>query len=375
MTSVRFGVGFAANVPAPQVIEAAQLAEHLGYDMFWITDSHLAAREAMAMLGALAVSTERIHLGPGVSHLAGRHPSVIASAMATLDELAPGRIRLGIGVGDSGPMNLGVPRTSLRDLEVAVAAIRDLMQGRDVDGPTRRLSLGYVKPGSHAVDVYVSGSAERTLRMAGRSADGAMISGMPDDLASAIGFVRAGEREANRTAGATKILMWTTVAIADDRDAARASVRASVARRALNSFGRLARAGRLNEADASALEQLQQAHDRGHLWEPEHADLFPERWIDLFAIAGTPDEVRARLERAIESGAQDISMILMGPTPGARASADQLTRFAETVMQPIQRGAAHQSVPPRSRAIIDRPSEGFHRPREDPLLGMLPLPP
>jgi len=137
----------------------------------------------------------------------------------------------------------------------------------------------------------------------------------------------------------------TTVAIADDRDDARASVRASVARRALNSFGRLARAGRLNEADASALKQLQQAHDRGHLWEPEHADLVTERWIDLFAIAGTPDEVRARLERAIESGAQDISMILMGPTPGARASADQLTRFAETVMQPLQRGAAHQPVP------------------------------
>ena len=55
-----------ASVPAPRVIETAQLAEHLGFDAFWITDSHLAAREAMAMLGALAVSTERIHLGTGV---------------------------------------------------------------------------------------------------------------------------------------------------------------------------------------------------------------------------------------------------------------------------------------------------------------------
>ena len=53
MTHVRFGIGFAPNVPARQVIEAAQLAERLGFDVFWITDSHLAAREAMAMLGAL----------------------------------------------------------------------------------------------------------------------------------------------------------------------------------------------------------------------------------------------------------------------------------------------------------------------------------
>src|SRR5207302_11464361 len=131
MTHVRFGIGFAPNVPARQVIEAAQLAERLGFDVFWITDSHLAAREAMAMLGALAVSTERIHLGPGVSHLAGRHPSVIASAMATLNELAP--------------------------------------------GPTRRLSLGYVhQADKNRVRIYIAGSGERTQRLAGRGADGAL---------------------------------------------------------------------------------------------------------------------------------------------------------------------------------------------------------
>src|SRR5438876_4601211 len=123
MTHVRFGIGFAPNVEASRVIEAAQLAERLGFDVFWITDSHLAAREAIALLGALAVSTQRIHLGPGVSHLAGRHSSVIASAFATLAELAPQRIRLGMGVGDTGPLNLGVPRTSLRDLVPAIISI------------------------------------------------------------------------------------------------------------------------------------------------------------------------------------------------------------------------------------------------------------
>ena len=120
-------------------------------------------------------------------------------------------------------------------------------------------------------------------------------------------------------------------------------MRASVARRALNSFGRLARAGRLNPDDAQALAKLQAAHDQGYLWEPEHDDLVPERWIDLFAIAGTPAEVRERLEQAVSKGAQEISMILVGPRPGARGGAEQLTRFAETVMDPLRRRAAGQS--------------------------------
>jgi 5,10-methylenetetrahydromethanopterin reductase len=338
MTPIRFGIGFAPNVPAPQVIETARLAERLGFDVFWITDSHLAGREAMTMLGALAVSTNRIQLGTGVSHLAGRHPSVIASAMATLDELAPGRIRLGIGVGDSGPMNLGVPRSSLRELEAAVVSIRDLLEGREVDGPSRKLSLSTVKPRSNPVPIYISGSAERTHRMTGRVADGALISGMPDQLATSIASVRAGEREAGRPEGSTRILLWTTVAVDDDREAARTAVRGSVARRVLNSFGRLARQGQLDPEDLQAFERLQREHDQRYSLEAGDADLVPERWIDRFAIAGTPQEVRARLDKAVQNGAEEISTILMSPRSGDRGGADQLTRFAETVMHPIRTG-------------------------------------
>jgi 5,10-methylenetetrahydromethanopterin reductase len=333
MTSVKFGVGFAPNVPAPRVIEAARMAEALGYDVFWLTDSHLVGREAVALLGALAVSTRTIHLGPGVSHLAGRHPSVIASAMATLSELAPGRIRLGMGVGDTGPLNLGVPRTSLRDLEQAVVDIRALIQGRATPGITRPLQLSFGAP-EKDVPIYVAGSAERTQRLAGRVADGALISGMPDALPQAIANVREGEKAANKPTQRTRILLWTTVAVDDDRNAARAAVRGSVARRALNAF---ARSTALDPRDAEPLQRLKDAHNAGHLWDADYQSLVPEHWVDTFAIAGTPAEVRQRLERAVQQGADEISMILMGPHAGDRGGAAQLTHFAETVMQPMKR--------------------------------------
>jgi 5,10-methylenetetrahydromethanopterin reductase len=281
-------------------------------------------------------STSRIGLGTGVSHLAGRHHSVLASAMATLDELAPGRIRLGIGVGDSGPLNLGVPRTSVHDLEQAIVAIRALLRGEETAGETRPLRLSYVaRREKSPVPIYVAASGQRTLRMAGRVADAALVSGMPDQLPRSIELIREGERSAGRPAGATRILFWTTACVDHDREAARAAVRGSVARRAMNTMGR--NLEQLPDEDREALTKLQAAHQEGHRWDTDYTSLVPERWIDQLALAGTPDEVRARLERALADGADEISCILMSSrSSGARGSADQLTLFAESVAAPMR---------------------------------------
>jgi alkanesulfonate monooxygenase SsuD/methylene tetrahydromethanopterin reductase-like flavin-dependent oxidoreductase (luciferase family) len=338
VSALSFGIGFSPNIPGRSVIDTVRQAEALGYDGFWLTDSHLVVREVVAMLGALAVSTERIRLGPGVGHLAGRHFSVIASAMATLHDLAPGRIRLGFGVGDSGPLNLGVSRTSLGDFEAAVVAIRELLEGKEVPGPSRPLHLHYVQTRDNPVPIYVAATGERTLRMAGRIADAALISAPPAVLRSNVELVRSGERAAGRPGGSTRILFWTTACVDEDRDAARAAVRGSVARRAMNTLGRLAASGQLPVEDAKALERLQSAHKQGYLWDAGYTDLVPERWVDRFAVAGTPSEVRARLEQAVSDGADEIGVILMNAR-GARGTVDQLSTFAESVMTPM-RGAS-----------------------------------
>lgn len=347
--SVGFGVGLSPAQSARHVLATARLVEELGYDRLWLTDSHLAWREVYTLLGSIAVSTTRIGLGPGVSHLAGRHPSVIASALATLDELAPGRIRLGIGVGDTGAHNLGVARATLRELESAVLAIRGLLDGQPVDGPTKSLRLGYA-PVQHLLPIYVAASGPRTQHLAGRVADGALISGSPAELKSAIENVRAGEGEAGRPPGSTRILFWTTLSVDTDRERARAAVRGGVGRRALNTLAPRARAGTLDQADRTAYQELQRQHDAGHHQEADYAPLVPEEWIDRFAIAGTPEEVRVRLQSAVGDGADEIATILMGPRPGDRGAPEQLTRFAETVLQPM-RDVPSTSLPGRFTTV------------------------
>src|SRR5438067_2176296 len=96
--SIGFGIGYAASQPALRVIEAAQLAERLGYDTFWVTDSHLVSREVLTLLGAVAASTERIGLGTGsrvespTAHCSARDRTVFPKRFSMC---APARMRPG----------------------------------------------------------------------------------------------------------------------------------------------------------------------------------------------------------------------------------------------------------------------------------------
>lgn len=323
---MKVGVGFAASPSAPNIVDAAQSAERLGFDAFWLTDSHLIGREALTMLGALAVSTERILIGPGVSHLAGRHPSILASAMATLSELAPGRVRLGIGVGDSGANNMGVRRASLKELETAVLMIRGLLRGDSVDG----LRLGYAPK---EVPIIVAAAGPRMQELAGRVADGALLSVSPAELPKAIARVRS-------RGPAAHIVLWTTVAVDDDHALARAAVRGAVARRAMNA---LSNRQNVEAEDRMALERLRAVYNtqtHGTTAAYDLAEIVPETWIDRFAIAGTPDQVRQRIQHAAKDGADEFSMILLGTRIGERGSPELLTRFAETVLTPLRAAKA-----------------------------------
>jgi 5,10-methylenetetrahydromethanopterin reductase len=335
VSPVSFGVGCSPGQSADQVLQIARLAEELGFDVFWVADSHILWREVYSLLGGLAVATRRIALGPGVTHPFVRHPTVTASAIATLDELAPGRVRLGLGVGDSGPANLGVKQASVRELEHTVVGVRALLGGGSMDWEDRTFRLGYRPPAPPPI--YVAAASNRTHAMSGRVADGALVGGAPGDLPATIDLIRAAERDAGRPAGAVRIAVWTTVSIDADAERARQAVRPVVARKALNSLGILARNGQLDERDREPLERLRRAWDSQQHMAAQYSTLVEERWVDHFSFAGRPDEVLARCRQAVEDGADEISAIFR-PTAGSNVD-DQLRRFAESVLVPLRAAA------------------------------------
>ena len=91
-----------------QLVEIAHIAENNNYQTLWVAD-HLSGQvmnapsmpECFTLLGALAAITSTINIGPLVANVGNRHPGVLASAAATVQNISGGRLILGLGAGAS----------------------------------------------------------------------------------------------------------------------------------------------------------------------------------------------------------------------------------------------------------------------------------
>ncbi|ATO12661.1 glucose-6-phosphate dehydrogenase (coenzyme-F420) [Micromonospora sp. WMMA2032] len=186
---VRFGYKASAEQFGPrQLLEYAVRAEEHGFDSVFVSD-HLQpwrhdgghAPAALPWLGALVARTRRIVVGTSVLTPTFRyHPAVVAQAFATLGCLAPGRVVLGVGSGESlNEAPLGAPwpppAQRLARLTEAVELIRRLWREDRVDFAGRfyrtdRATV-YDRP-EQPVPLYVAGGGPVAARLAGRLGDG-----------------------------------------------------------------------------------------------------------------------------------------------------------------------------------------------------------
>jgi 5,10-methylenetetrahydromethanopterin reductase len=112
-------------------VDHVVLAEELGFQRAWLYDSPAVYLDLWAVMALAATRTSRIGLASGILVPALRHPVVTASALATIESLAPGRVTAGIGTGFSGRMLLGKPAMKWKDVEEYVAVVRGLLIGEE----------------------------------------------------------------------------------------------------------------------------------------------------------------------------------------------------------------------------------------------------
>jgi len=332
---MRFDVGILASQPIPTIVKQVQLAESLGYATAWITDTHLVCRELWVTLAACALGSSRIRLGPGITVPHTRHISVTASAIASLAELAEGRVVIGVGTGGSAAQTMGLSlrqTAKVATLESMATALRRLLGNEPIrfeSGAEGRIAwLGSPR----RIPIYAAGSGPRMLAAAGRVGDGAIMyaSVDPDILRAGVACVAAGAEARGQRLGDLDLAIWAPMSIGRDRALARDHAR-----------GRVASALRhplpvpFRDEDRPAIERLRQEYDafQHATAAARHRELVPDRLVDLMALAGTPDEVREQVRRVMT--VPEIGRIILLPQvpgPGFDTREQSFTLFAEEVM-------------------------------------------
>ena len=235
--TLSLGYKASAEQFAPRrLLDLAIAAERAGFDSVWTsdhfqpwrhTDGH--APNALVWLGAAAQATERVTLGTSVLTPSFRYnPAVVAQAFATLGCLAPGRIILGVGTGESLneiPVGIDWPEQSERfaRLRESVTLIQQLFREEFVtfEGEYYRTHNAtiYDRPGE-PVPIYIAASGPAAARLAGRIGDGLICtSGKGAELYvdTLLPAVVEGAEKAGRDAGPLARMIEMKVSFDTDR--------------------------------------------------------------------------------------------------------------------------------------------------------------
>ena len=113
--------------------KVVQRAEALGFTHAWFYDTQMLSADCFVAMGAAAVNTKKIRLGTGVLVPSNRIAPVTANALATLNQLAPGRIDFGVGTGFTARRAMGFAAIKVRDMETYVHQVYGLLRRETVD--------------------------------------------------------------------------------------------------------------------------------------------------------------------------------------------------------------------------------------------------
>jgi 5,10-methylenetetrahydromethanopterin reductase len=276
----------------------ADAAEAGGYSGIWVPD--IGGHDAVTTLAMFAGTTRRVLLGTGVMPVFSRPPLVIAQTAATLDDLSGGRFVLGLGAGArfSTERWFGARWSDpFARLEAAVAAIRAVTAGQEVDG----FRLGF-PPTRPRLPVMLAALNPRMLAFAGRLGDGVLLNWLPlDAVPDAVAQVRKAATEAGRDPAAVVVACYVRACVGDLGQLA-GDLRPQV----LTYLQSPAYAAMLRRSGITDVDRVAAAGP------DERTGLVSDRTIDALVATGTADQLAARLEAYRQAG---VDLPVLYPLP------------------------------------------------------------
>jgi len=296
---VRERVGLAIQAPdATSAISRIHEAEDAGVSQVWMTSS---VGEILTLFAAAAAQTTRIRFGTSIVPIYPRHPLVMAQQGATIEAVAPGRIRLGVGTSHRHLMEniygLSMP-SPLSYLREYVEVMRQYLWEGRVDHQGRFFKVASSSPRQLRIPLLISALGEQAFRLAGEISDGAIswMCPVPYLLHTALPALQAGAQAKGRAA--PPLVAHIPVAMSTDKAAVQkaATPRISFYTKAPFYAHMFAAAGFPIGEDGSGVDAL----------------------VKELVVAGDEAQVAKRLQELLASGLDELLLMQVPVTDEAR---------------------------------------------------------
>lgn len=326
-----------ATLSTVEICDDVAFAEAQGYTHAWLYDSQMVCADPYQCLALCAIKTSTIKLGTNVTNPSSRLSPVTANSFATLNVLAPGRVIMGIGTGNTARRTLGMPAAKLADMASHVAVCRGLFKGETVpyqEGERHRM-IEFLNADSGVINIrdpipiYIAASGPKTLELAGEIGDGVILFGAVGDslLEYTLNHVRRGAERAGKRLEDLDICVLTTCHVTkpgDTLDEIREVVGAYVCSEC-NIFALSVKdPTELPEdvrGDIMAFREAYRTPDapietrhldlyKGYVrdFKFEHSDLLTEKIIKETSLTGTPEELQARIRKMEAMGVNQVAV-------------------------------------------------------------------
>jgi 5,10-methylenetetrahydromethanopterin reductase len=307
--------------PITDAMKYATYAEQRGFEAVWQADSRL-VRDAVVPMAAFATCTETIKIGSGVVDCWTRNPARLASTFSTLDDLAPGRMILGIGAWwEPLASKVGVqrrrPLTAIREtVEVCRLLLADetvTYDGEFVHLDGVELDYVYQQRRPKDVPIYIGATGDKMLELTGEIADGVVLNYLvsPEYNRKAMDRLADGAARVGRSVDDLDRPQLVVCSVAETRAEALDGARLMVTQY----LGQQPHIMKASGVPESLLEEI----GRVLTWPATHeqvvaaSKLVPDDVVQMICAAGTPDEVREKVGQYMADGCTCPILYPLGP--------------------------------------------------------------
>lgn len=310
---MELSLGITTSMPTQQSVKYAQHAEEAGYHRVWVGED-ITSREIFTYLTMIALRTETIEIGCGITNPYTRKITTIASSVAGVQHLSGGRFTLGLGTGGIPEVEKITGRAPHDVVDVmweATAVLKSIFYGEAVSHEGVVICLNdYIlnHPEMRPLDIYFGVRGPKLMALAGEMADGVIFSGPLDYLAHSMEIVDDAARSKGRTLRSIRKVLWNAFVLGDtesDMKAARpmaATMIASLPEAALDDIA----------LDRETLEDVRSLFSASRY--DEAYALVDNEIIREFMIAGSKAEIEDQMAGIEKMGFDEI---IVGPPFGS----------------------------------------------------------